>query len=253
MTMRDKWQNMLVVALALSLSATAQAADLRMPAVRVGPAIEVGHWTGFYIGAHVGAGWGTNDWDFNDLTIGAPYLWNNARAVNGAIGGGQIGYNYQAGALVLGIEADGSWSGIKGSGACGTTALYVNCATKPQFLTTLTGRLGGAVDRALIYAKAGAAWAHDQDTLSSVDLPPSATAFTTQLTNNRFGWTLGMGLEYALAPSWSAKLEWDYMEFSARTTDFAVTNTVVDPSNFANWSIAQRLHTMKVGVNYRFN
>ena len=159
----------------LAASLSAQAAD--MPLYKAPPPAPVPFsWTGFYIGAHVGGGWGTREFDFNDLTAVAPFLWTSAIPVNGPLAGGQIGANWQAGWAVLGVEADGSWANLQGKGICNTTTFFLNCAAKTDGLATVTGRLGVDLDRTLVYVKGGGAWMHETSTISNVALPPLATA-----------------------------------------------------------------------------
>ena len=125
----------------LAASLSAQAAD--MPLYKAPPPAPVPFsWTGFYIGAHVGGGWGSREFDFNDLTPAAPFLWDSSAPVNGPLAGGQIGANWQAGWAVLGVEADGSWANLQGKGICNTTTFFLNCAAKTTGLATVTGRLG---------------------------------------------------------------------------------------------------------------
>jgi len=69
---------------------------------------------------------------------------------------------------------------------------------------------------------------------------------------NRWGWTLGMGLEYAFLPNWSAKIEYDFIDFGSQTYNFPVTSTAVGATNFANRSYTLMVHEMKLGVNYHF-
>jgi outer membrane immunogenic protein len=238
----------------LFTSISAQAADMRVPSYKAPIAAPAPFsWTGFYVGAHVGAGWGTKNFDYNDLTTGAPFLWDSAVPINGALGGGQVGYNWQSGWTVFGIEADGSWADLTGHSICNTTTFFLNCSAKTSAIATLTGRLGGSIDRALIYVKGGVAWDRDRYTISNVALPPLATAFSSSLSDDRTGWTLGMGIEYAFVNNWSAKLEYDYMDFGTKRGNFPATSTAIGASNFTNWDLTQRIHTMKVGINYHFS
>lgn len=235
----------------LAASLSAHAAD--MPLYKAPPPAPVPFsWTGFYIGAHVGGGWGTREFDFNDLTAAAPFLWDSSTPVNGPLAGGQIGANWQTGWAVLGVEADGSWANLQGKGLCNTTTFFLNCAAKTDGLATVTGRLGVDLDRTLVYVKGGGAWMHESSTISNVALPPLATGFSSSISNDRTGWTLGMGLEYAFAMHWSAKLEYDYMDFGTKRYNFPVTSTGIGPTNFANWDLVNRLSAVKAGVNYHF-
>ena len=236
----------------LFTSMSAQAADMRIPSYKAPIApVAAFSWTGFYVGAHVGSAWGTKTFDYNDLTTAAPFLWNSSAPVNGPLGGGQIGYNWQSNALVVGIEADGSWADITGHGLCNSTVFFLNCASKTTALATFTGRIGAAVDRALIYVKGGVAWDRDRFTISNVALPPLGTAFSSSLSDDRTGWTGGVGIEYSFMGNWSAKIEYDYMDLGTKRYSFPATTGIL-ASTFTNWDVDQRMHMVKFGVNYHF-
>src|ERR1043166_3690706 len=165
----------------LATSTMASAADMAVKARPVMP-VEIWNWTGFYIGAHVGAGWGTTESRLTSFNIGPPvnvilplnipFSQNNR---SGFLGGGQIGYNWQSGWAVFGVQADIAGTDIKGTVPC---LVVLSCTTKTNWLATASGRLGAVVlDRGLVYVKGGAAWMkHDH----LVDLPVAAN---THLTN----------------------------------------------------------------------
>jgi outer membrane immunogenic protein len=234
-----KWLLGTTTLAALLLAGAAQAADL--PRKAPGPVPYAPppffSWTGFYIGAHVGAGWGTKEYsDFADtgvLIFSGPL---GSYTVNGFLGGGQIGYNWQSGRLVLGIEADASWADIKGSGFIFPVSPI---STKIESLGTITGRIGGTIDHALIYLKGGGAWVHEKHSIDG---------FTTS-SKSRWGWTVGAGVEYGLTPNWSAKIEYNYLDFGRKTHTFA---EIEDPGDSISWDVRQTIHTFKFGVNYRF-
>src|SRR5207248_3313507 len=105
-----------------------------------------------------------------------------------------------------------------------------------------TGRVGYAWDRALFYVKGGAAWAHDK----FADVT-AVTGFTVDNADRtRWGWTVGAGAEYAFAPNWTAKLEYNFMDFGKQRETF-VGPLVAFPTD-----IDQYVHVVKVGVNYKF-
>jgi outer membrane immunogenic protein len=214
---------------AAAISGGAMAADLKTPVYKAPPAgvLPAAYdWTGFYIGGHVGYGWGQKDWRDN-------FGLNASSTPNGFLGGGQVGYNYQIGQYVLGIEADGSWSGIKG----GTTALGAAIDNNVDWTSTVTGRAGMAFDRWLVYGKGGVAFAGDRFRTNRY------TPATLEVTDTRVGWTVGAGVEYAFAPAWSAKLEYNFMDFGTRAVSFAPgTSTDID----------QQVHAVKFGINYKF-
>jgi outer membrane immunogenic protein len=234
----------------LTTIASAAAADLPFKAPAPMPVFS---WSGFYIGAHVGAGWAQREFDYNDLTAGAPFLWDSSIPGSGPLVGGQIGVNWQAGWAVFGLEADGSWASLKGAGICNSTIFFLNCSAETKGIATFAGRLGVDFDRTLVFLKGGGAYIHETSTISNVALPPLATAFSTSLDNNRWGWMIGMGLEYAFAPHWSVKLEYDFMDFGSNRVNFPVAGAAFIPAaTFTNWDLVDRIQTMTVGINYRF-
>jgi outer membrane immunogenic protein len=170
----------------LATAVAAQAADMGLPAYKAAPpSLLTTNWSGFYFGGHAGAAWGSTNDDFNDPTALAPFRWDSGIPVSGPLAGGQIGYNWQSGWMLFGLEADGSWSNITGHGLCNTTTFFMNCSSKIEGLATVTGRVGASIDRALIYFKGGGAWGRESETISNVALAPLATAFSSNLSANR--------------------------------------------------------------------
>ena len=220
------------------VSSNAMAANIARPIYKAPPAgaLPVAYdWTGFYVGGHVGYGWAKKDWQDG---FG---LFNLSTNVDGFLGGGQVGFNYQIGQFVLGAEGDFSWTGINGgstltSGVVPAPGRSFN--TDVNWTSTLTGRVGIAFDRWLVYGKGGVAWAHDKFSTEVYTFPG-----TVEVTDTRIGWTAGAGVEYAFAPSWSAKLEYNYMDFGDKTVSFT-------PTTSAN--IDQQIHAVKLGINYKF-
>jgi outer membrane immunogenic protein len=216
---------------------SAQAADLppaRAPAV-VPPVVyapPVYNWSGFYIGGNLGAGFANSSW--SDPFTGA----HDTFSKDGFIGGGQIGANWQINVLVLGIEGDFDWTGLKGSGhdSAGNT---IN--TNTQWTSTVTGRVGAAFDRLLVYGKGGVAFAHDNDSLNDTSGNTASASLT------RTGWTAGAGLEYAFAPNWTAKIEYNYLGFGNQTVNLP---TPAFPTYSTNASL--NVQEVKAGINFKF-
>jgi outer membrane immunogenic protein len=239
--------------LALIAGGAANAADVvpTYKAAPVGPAPFA--WTGFYVGAHLGAGMGLKEF-FHVPTdpADAPSAGtlDGSGTVTGFLGGGQAGYNYQIDWAVLGVEGDITWSGLSGSFVCftgsGPESTFVShdsCSAKATWLATATGRIGGTVDHALLYLKGGVAWVHDDysDRLG-------CDGFTTSNgSETRTGWTVGCGVEYAFSRNWSGKIEYDYMDFGTKTVTF--TGPV---DTFAK-DISEHIHVAKAGLNYKFD
>ena len=236
------------------LSASAYAADLPMKAM---PAPEpIWTWTGFYIGAHAGAGWGTTETTLSSISgpgipttpVNLP-LAQNSRS--GFLGGGQVGYNYQSGWAVFGIQGDIAGMDVKGTTPC---LEVISCTSKSHWLATVTGRFGGVVaDRTLLYIKGGGAWMHtDQSATVSAGLGGlglGGAGALTSASSTSAGWLLGMGVEYAFARNWTGFLEYNYIEFQSKNVAFSVTAA---PGDVINASVVNKLSIAKVGVNYRF-
>ena len=160
---------------------------------------------------------------------------NNSHTVNGFLGGGQIGFNYQVGWWVLGAEVQGSFADLTGGGGCGFTS-DLNCRSKVNGLATFAGRVGFAVDRALIYTKGGGAWSHNELSVSNSGLAvlnpgtsktgcigtegqqaPCVLLQGGSVTKDQWGWTWGAGIEYAFLPNWSAEIEYDFLDIGNKT------------------------------------
>ena len=211
----------LAAALLVGVSSTAaMAADLPSrtrsapaPVVMQAPIFT---WTGAYIGLQAGYAW--DRVSVSNAFAGVPV--NLSR--NGFVGGGHIGYLYQAGPAVFGVEGDVEGATIKNSG----------------LRASLRGRLGLAADRALFYVTGGGALANQNYALWS----PLAPAFTNSASATKLGWTLGAGVEYAFAPNWSARVEYRYSDFGK-----------LNVANFvAPASISRRENAVRLGVSYHF-
>ncbi len=147
-------------AILLATTAAGSAADMAVKAPYAAPA-PIWNWTGFYIGGHAGAGWGTSestiDLGRRSADLGAPLglaLAQNSKS--GFLGGGQIGYNFQSGWAVFGVQADIAGMDVKGTTPC---VVVLSCTGESNWLATVSGRIGGVVaDKTLVYVKGGAAW-----------------------------------------------------------------------------------------------
>jgi len=221
----------IIAATVLLISAgTASAADLpqAMPYAKA-PITPAYDWTGFYIGAMGGYGWS----DTVRATVGGLALSASSSDIQGGFGGGTLGYNWQAGQAVFGLEADAVWSDMNFS----QTSLGITLADKVQSFGSVTGRVGFAANAALFYVKGGYAWADNQ-------LSASALGVTFSESHMHSGWTIGGGLEYMFVPNWSGKIEYMYADYRNATYLAA----------FAPGGIGLGLttNTVKAGVNYHF-
>ena len=212
-------------ALALTmLGSAAMAADLPVKAPPMMTVQESAtNWTGFYVGANLGYGW---------ARVGSAGFSND---LNGIIGGGQLGYNWQTGPLVFGIEGDfqGADESRSDTGTIGGIPYTVDQSI-PWF-ATLRGRIGYATGPFLLYFTGGAAW-------ENYKLSVSAPGGSVSDDATKTAWTIGGGGEWMFAPQWSAKLEYLYMD----TGDTSVTLFGNTFTGHAQNNI------LRVGVNYHF-
>jgi outer membrane immunogenic protein len=225
------------IAIVTALAGTAGAADIRRPAPPVKAPAYVPppfSWTGFYVGANLGYGWSDGSGTMFVTGVGSGPINGSG---NGILGGGQIGYNWQTGAFVFGIETDFQGTGGTGSfsGRLAPGAVPVTGTTETPWFGTIRGRLGYAADRWLFYVTGGGAYSHNKasGTIGVVPFSASATGWS---------WTVGGGVETALANNWSVKGEYLYIA----TPD----NIPLPPAT----TIAGNTdtHVLRIGLNYRF-
>jgi outer membrane immunogenic protein len=226
-------------------------------------------WTGFYLGGNIGysVGIDRSQTTFNQTSLANPTF--NATAADaavtpaGAIGGVQIGYNWQGGPNWLaGFEADFQGSAQK------TTGCVITCLTVPgvevqtitstqslDYFGTVRGRFG-FVDRGnLFYVTGGGAYGHVNHSLdfreSQTTAPTFALLNSTITTENKFGWVVGAGVESSLGSNWTAKVEYLYMDLGSIAATVSGTSPNIGPFTL---STTTRLHDniVRAGLNYRF-
>ena len=292
-----------VTALAVVVGITAaDAADLRMPVKAPVMPVVVYNWTGFYVGGNVGYSWGdgrgtldgsiattTRTRTFRtatgpggigstDVTVGpvvATATASDTASIDGWLGGAQLGYNWQSGPWVLGLETDFQWTGERGGSriclppACPVGGFTLATDYRIKWFGTFRGRAGWLVDpRVLLYATGGLAYGRIDTSYTSgfVGLP-LATVTNSQ---TRLGWTVGAGVEGALDNNWSIKAEYLYVDYGRYSTALGgATNvtsvtladtpqtaftTIIDTTVTASGTARARVtdHVVRIGVNYRF-
>jgi outer membrane immunogenic protein len=244
-------------------AAPALAADLPARTYTTVPVPEaVYNWTGFYVGLNAGGAWGRD-------AIGSTTFLNGSPVDNAAVtvatsprlspagftGGGQIGYNYQTGSLVLGVESDFEYMGLRKSTSTvfpfpSTPAKFftVNNSMSTDWLFTARGRIGVAANNWLFYATGGLAATNERFTQTNAFLAPFVS--TDSLSTTRAGWTVGAGIEYGITPNWTIKGEYLYADFGTVST----SNGVLTPP-FAGSVIGNSAHLTtniaRIGVNYK--
>jgi outer membrane immunogenic protein len=260
-----------IAAIASLLTTSALAADLaaRPYTKAPPPPVVLYNWTGFYIGGNVGYSWGRSS-DTSTLTNGAGtvLLASSDRSnLDGVVGGGQIGYNWQMQNWVWGLEADIQGTDEKGSrlftcptGVCtptfGQIAVFPGPAVpvspleqKIEWFGTLRGRAGILVDpRVLLYGTGGLAYGEVR-TSETIGLVPAGFANT----DTRVGWTAGVGVEGAIGGNWTAKLEYLYVDLG-RTSGSFLTTIPAFGGGFLSSNFSSRItdNILRVGINYRF-
>ena len=214
--------------LAAALLATpfaAVAADFKTPVYKGVPrsVISYYNWSGLYAGLNVGYGTGTSEWEIFALDV----------KPKGTTYGATLGYNWQAGALVYGIEADYNLSNMKGSAVC---VVVLACETSNTWFATFRGRVGYAFDRFMPYLTGGGAYGNIKASINSV---PALEASET-----KFGYTFGAGLEYAFLGNWTGKIEYLYVNLGSFDPGFTapVASTVSFDAS-----------VIRVGLNYKFS
>jgi opacity protein-like surface antigen len=239
--------------------ATANAADPPMPILRERAPVALWTWSGLYAGTHLGAGFGLTRFKHEP----AASIYGDTVRSPMAIGGAQIGYNWQVPGtgFVLGVEADASMLGSDGTNTCLASSgafLSANCHVRQAFTGSLAARAGFAADpdgRTLLFVKSGVATLHQMIDVTTNGAWPPATAHTS---STRIGWTAGAGVERALTPVWSLKFEYDYMAFSTERVSTPASYLQTVPGSSEYFSVPagtvdarQGVHAVKLGVNLR--
>jgi outer membrane immunogenic protein len=245
----------------------AHAADMRMP-MKAAPApiAAIFSWTGFYIGVNGGGAFGQDhNVIVNETLAGAPFVsgtWPGrgtfgSLAPTGGFGGGQIGYNYQVQNWVWGIEADLQGASIRDTAAAtlpyisGVNTITVASSQKVDWFGTVRGRVGIAFDRLLVYGTGGLAYGQTSYSQTMSDTFGFVAAGSDKHT--RTGWVAGGGIEWAFAPNWSVKGEYQYIDLGRRNLTIAERTVAGGATAFAISSTARtELHTGRIGINYRF-
>ncbi|HWZ36964.1 MAG TPA: outer membrane beta-barrel protein [Bradyrhizobium sp.] len=235
--------------LALS-TAAASAADLAPRYYKAPPPMmaAIYDWSGFYVGAN--GGWGTshNCWTRTATAgIAIAAASEGCHDSSGGTVGGQVGYRWQAGPWVFGLEAQGNWADFRGSNASLLFGGIATNRTKIDAFGLFTGQVGYAWNNALFYLKGGAAVTDNR----YEGLATFGGFVTDRASDTRWGGTVGAGVEYGFAPNWSAAIEYDHLFMG--TNNYAMTSVFpVAGLNTRNVGIKQDADLVTVRVNYRF-
>ncbi len=205
------------------------------------PAVQAMYnWTGFYIGGRLGADWGSAHWTVDGAGTTEPRF-------AGLLGGGEIGFNYQVGQWVFGIEGDLSWTNARGARPC-PNGFFYNCEIEANWLSTTTARVGYAHwDRLMVYAKGGLAIVRDRarfgcNTGSQPTVVPLIGCPSQTDSNTRAGWAVGLGSEFGLTQNASVNTEIMYVDLGTERSTLAAIPTDIARDGFIS----------TVGLRFRF-
>jgi outer membrane immunogenic protein len=230
----------------IALAAPASAADLAArPYTKAPPPpiAAVYDWTGFYIGANGGWGRGDKRWDAVDAF--GVRINEGSHDADGGVAGGQIGYRWQTGSWVWGVEGQGNWADLKGSNESLLFPGFRN-ESKIEAFGLITGQIGYAWNNVLLYVKGGAAVTADRYRIFDI---PTGILVGTSGDDTRWGGTVGAGLEYGFGPGWSVGVEYDHLFMQDRTVTFTSPGTGLF---FGTDRIRQDVDLVTVRVNYRW-
>src|SRR5882757_3006456 len=230
-------------------------------------------WAGFYVGGSIGYGWGKSNTGtaFSDpVSAGQLFATSESRKLDGAIGGAQGGYNWVAGNILAGVEADLNYSGQRARMRAGCPGEVCNPALvgvvsdpsvlalsdqgqKLEWFATLRARLGATITPgALAYVTGGLAVAEIMTAGTVFGFDPDGNPVKTIVSshNTKAGWTIGGGLEGRLAGNWIAKLEYLYLDLGSVSTipTPAANSTVVVAFNSR---VSDNI--VRAGINYKFD
>jgi outer membrane immunogenic protein len=218
----------------LGFTSSGFAADLIIEDDFVEPGVVhvAGNWDGFYIGAHVGAGWGLADHDFTPPPFWAP---GNDVDLKGWFAGVQAGANFSTGVVVIGFEGDASWANIGGSCVVANPGCFIATEHVINWMASLRGNLGFDAGAFMPYLTAGVVAAGaDRTTTFGGGQTASAT---------HVGWTVGGGVKVAVSDNVHLDFQYRYNDLGTQSYDFAVGT---DPN------VHLTVHTLRAGINVGF-
>jgi opacity protein-like surface antigen len=238
-------KSLAITGVALAYCVPADAADLGVRPAAAPPPAPVYSWNGFYVGANFGG-----VFTIERETIGSAFLGNPATFSSnpsGVLGGGQVGYNFQLSPnWLIGVEGEFDGTSAQGVGNINTQMVAPRAGQNGSLTSnhnwygTADGRLGYIMGLLLLYGKGGAAWMNADYSFSAVGNINGVSSVNA----TRSGWTVGGGIEAFIMPNWSAKLEYDYLDFGTVSYAFPITGSAV--------SFRTETHEVKLGVNYHW-
>jgi outer membrane immunogenic protein len=257
-------------------AAAASAADLPARTYSKAPVVvaPVYDWTGFYVGLNAGGAWSQSNPTTTTVFSPTGYFATTSTPAIGIVGNQNInrssftggltgGYNWQVSSAVVGIEADFNYFGVKGSATgtalypcCAPTTFTVSTSESADWLATVRGRIGFLATPAfLLYGTGGLAVANVRASYLFTDTFATANE-SAAISTTRYGWTAGVGGEYALMNGWSIKAEYLYVDLGRATTTStnltAFTPAIAFPTNVYTHTVNLTSNIGRVGINYKF-
>jgi outer membrane immunogenic protein len=208
------------------------------------------NWTGFYVGAQAGFAKPKDEVKYGGSSTGAPFDAVNqviTNRENGFAGGVQAGYNHQFFPFVPGIEADLGYMGFNGSRTSSPEfdpQQETRAVSSGGLFGTATGRVGLAIDRAMVYVKGGFAYANLKLGVRD-NVPPLTTDATRRSTYT--GWTVGGGIEFAITQHWLIKSEYQFIDLGQKSVSAVASDGITD-----TWKHRPSAHLIKLAINYKF-
>jgi outer membrane immunogenic protein len=226
-----------------AMSAPALAADMAARPYKAAPVYvaPIYDWSGFYIGANGGWGSSRNCWGI--VPVGGVTIADGCASRSGGVFGGQLGYRWQSGQFVFGVEGQGDWADLSGSRVSVNFPGF-QTGVKVEALGLITGQIGYAWNASLFYLKGGAATVKDRYTVWTN--PGGVLAATAS--SNKWGGTVGVGWEYGFAPNWSAGIEYDRLFMGDANNSFSFAGFGAGAAN----RIGQDVDIFTIRVNYKF-
>jgi outer membrane immunogenic protein len=232
-----------IALVALGAGSSALAADMAVRAPIIPPA-PVFSWTGFYVGVQIGGAWAHDNASIENPGIPVAIFLPFTVDMDGVIGGGHIGYNWQVGQWVFGVEGSVDAANLKKSFVVGVCPLFCgNATTETDIQGSFRGRIGVAFDRALFYATGGVAIANITNTYDTTQFGGGFAS----IEDTHVGWTVGGGIAYAVTNNWSVRAEYRYSDFG----DFIdKSNIAFFPATNLNRHLTQ--NQVQGGISYKF-
>jgi outer membrane immunogenic protein len=213
-------------------------------------------WRGPYVGAHIGGAWGNVEVTDTYTYYQDPTEINTVHA-RGLIAGGQLGYNFRSGQLIYGVETDFGDLDLSGSKSAplvkSRAPLTAKYSVSGGLYGDFTGRIGYAANRSFFYAKGGVAFLNAD---FSANYAGTNTMFNYDNGDTLWGFTIGGGVEYALQPGWSLKLEYQHFDFGDTTFENKLTHSSIGQRNATFTGVAAispTANAVTVGVNYHLS